>query len=180
MKKCSEVECEKAAYARGYCQHHYDCARRDGLFGLPTCTFEGCGRTGHNRGLCGGHAQQRDKGQPLRPIRKPVPQGSPCAVPGCPRVVSANGYCPRHESQARKYGLTAEQMSTWDALPCAVCGQITARMHTDHDHVSGRTRGRLCHGCNVALGHLGEDVDRMRALIAYVEKYRRNLVPTVS
>jgi hypothetical protein len=29
----------------------------------------------------------------------------------------------------------------------------------------------LCHGCNTTLGLLNEDVERIRALVAYVERH---------
>ena len=38
----------------------------------------------------------------------------------------------------------------------------------DHDHKTGKTRGILCHNCNVALGLLGEDIPRIESMIAYI------------
>lgn len=36
---------------------------------------------------------------------------------------------------------------------CAICGAgpKTRRLHIDHDHMSGKVRGLLCHRCNRAL-----------------------------
>jgi hypothetical protein len=70
----------------------------------------------------------------------------------------------------RKYGLTLE---AFDALlvsqggGCAVCGRTDAD-NVDHDHITGRVRGILCFNCNVAIGHVGEDEDRLVALMAYL------------
>lgn len=39
---------------------------------------------------------------------------------------------------------------------CAICDQPQGkrRLSVDHDHETGKTRGLLCHRCNVALGFL--------------------------
>ena len=56
---------------------------------------------------------------------------------------------------------------------CDACGEPnTARrsLHWDHDHNTGAFRGWLCHGCNTALGSAGESAERLRKLIAYLER----------
>lgn len=71
----------------------------------------------------------------------------------------------------------------WDELwqsqgeVCASCGDAPLpdskrRFHVDHNHTTGEVRGILCHGCNVALGLLKEDPERIRALAAYIESYQ--------
>lgn len=40
----------------------------------------------------------------------------------------------------------------------------------DHDHKTGRIRGLLCNACNQALGLLLEDPERVKSLLAYIEK----------
>lgn len=45
----------------------------------------------------------------------------------------------------------------------------TNRLHTDHDHVTGKFRGLLCGRCNVTLGLMEESPERLRGLIAYLE-----------
>lgn len=63
---------------------------------------------------------------------------------------------------------------------CAVCGSTDAggkgRFHVDHDHSCcpgsrscGRcVRGLLCHGCNVGIGSLRDDPERLLAAAAYL------------
>jgi len=41
--------------------------------------------------------------------------------------------------------------------------------NVDHDHKTLRVRGLLCHTCNLALGMLGDDAERMRGLALYLE-----------
>lgn len=75
------------------------------------------------------------------------------------------------------YGLTLQEYS--DMLEacngrCEVCGDLPAHkggLHIDHNHETGVVRGMLCFHCNSALGQVREDVERLRALIAYIERH---------
>jgi hypothetical protein len=61
---------------------------------------------------------------------------------------------------------------------CEVCGKVPqgkgaqGTLHIDHDHVTGRIRGALCHNCNHAIGQVKDNPDTLRALIAYLERNR--------
>lgn len=43
----------------------------------------------------------------------------------------------------------------------------------DHDHVTGTPRGLLCHSCNVAIGLLGDDPERIARAAEYVRTHRQ-------
>jgi hypothetical protein len=79
------------------------------------------------------------------------------------------------------YGLTLEEYNILhesQAGLCAVCHKPETRhrhgkvlpLVVDHCHVTNQFRGLLCHACNVSLGLLSENPDRMRALARYIEK----------
>jgi hypothetical protein len=89
------------------------------------------------------------------------------------------------------YGMSIEQYESMLADQrgaCAICGcaETTARTATgetvnlavDHDHqcCPGKkscghcVRGLLCMRCNTAIGALGEDLDRIAAVLAYLRK----------
>lgn len=79
----------------------------------------------------------------------------------------------------RKYGVDLEHFKSLSAAQdgrCAICrreGSQQSRKHrlyVDHCHDTGRIRGLLCHPCNVALGLLGESVERVKAAVTYLEK----------
>jgi hypothetical protein len=56
---------------------------------------------------------------------------------------------------------------------CEACGQEPATgkvLQVDHDHDTGLIRGVLCSGCNSALGRAGDNSDRLRRLVAYLER----------
>lgn len=76
----------------------------------------------------------------------------------------------------KKYGITVAER---DALvekqggKCAGCLAAfteTATPRIDHSHLDGHVRGLLCHQCNVALGLLKDDPDRLRRLADYLEE----------
>jgi hypothetical protein len=54
---------------------------------------------------------------------------------------------------------------------CAICKR-TAELHVDHCHSTNRIRGLLCMPCNTAIGHLGDDPDRIRAAASYVAAHQ--------
>lgn len=55
---------------------------------------------------------------------------------------------------------------------CAVCRSTGGRelLHVDHDHRTGKVRGLLCRKCNVFLGMVGDSPERIRLLIAYIQR----------
>jgi|SRR5450755_396089 Recombination endonuclease VII len=108
-------------------------------------------------------------------------------------------YCKVHDAERRKKYYTAhtEQMinrmyrynygteaDIYDRLfeeqrgRCACCGSTetrqyqakTRRLALDHCHNTGRVRGLLCRKCNLALGYLDEDPEKIRLLLKYVEE----------
>ena len=84
----------------------------------------------------------------------------------------------------KEYGITADQYDEmWgqqDGL-CAICCQPETRINpvngkvgmlaVDHCHVTNGVRKLLCHKCNVAIGLLGDNPDRLRAAAAYIESF---------
>jgi len=73
-----------------------------------------------------------------------------------------------------KYGLTVEQyeaMVTAQDGKCAICTDVLTPgrdTHVDHNHTTGENRGLLCNNCNLALGHMADDANRLLAAAAYL------------
>jgi hypothetical protein len=83
----------------------------------------------------------------------------------------------------QRYGVTIDQydaMLTEQDGRCRICGdppdpngkRAASRLHVDHDHVTGKVRGLLCLSCNVGVGHFRDDLERLRAAVAYIERHR--------
>ena len=73
-----------------------------------------------------------------------------------------------------KYGITiAEYDSILESQnnACAICGsEITGKGGLDHCHATGKIRGVLCAHCNAAIGHMNDDIERLRKAISYLER----------
>lgn len=71
------------------------------------------------------------------------------------------------------YGISPEEYNALlqkQSGRCAICEQPPKKtLHVDHCHETGRVRGLLCHFCNIGLGHFGEDIERMKRAIRYLE-----------
>jgi len=71
-----------------------------------------------------------------------------------------------------RYGITKEiYIATLDEQKgsCYACSS-THKLCIDHDHLTGKVRGILCHNCNVSLGLLKDNKETLEKLIKYLNK----------
>lgn len=71
------------------------------------------------------------------------------------------------QAKARKYRLTLAEMDDILEGGCDVCTEGEACI--DHDPITGKVRGALCHADNMTLGKLLDDPKRLRRLASYLE-----------
>lgn len=59
---------------------------------------------------------------------------------------------------------------------CAICKDFlpsnTYKICIDHDHKTKKIRGLLCRPCNLGLGHLKDDLYRVKNAVKYLEGHR--------
>jgi hypothetical protein len=59
---------------------------------------------------------------------------------------------------------------------CAICGKNRSEFKKDfdldHNHKTGKTRGLLCHNCNLGFGLFKEDILILKAAIKYKNKWQ--------
>jgi hypothetical protein len=77
-----------------------------------------------------------------------------------------------------KYGITLEQYNEMFIIQngcCSICGrhqnEFKKALHVDHDHITGNVRGLLCTNCNTILGMAHDEVDLLKNVIDYIERY---------
>lgn len=59
---------------------------------------------------------------------------------------------------------------------CEICGNENAngkQLHLDHNHDTGKVRGVLCTNCNLSIGLLKEDIDKLEKIIYYLKRYNK-------
>jgi hypothetical protein len=72
------------------------------------------------------------------------------------------------------YGLTPEQYEAMKKAQrgrCAICNRETDKLVIDHNHDTGTVRSLLCNNCNLAIGHLREDVATAEAVAYYLRRH---------
>ena len=92
----------------------------------------------------------------------------------------------RNKHFKRKYGITLEQYNAMYVAQngvCAMCFQPeTVKSHhtgnvrylaVDHDHNTGKVRGLLCFRCNTMLEHFDKDIDKIKAVLAYIKEHKK-------
>lgn len=57
---------------------------------------------------------------------------------------------------------------------CQICNKIqeNRRLSLDHDHITGKLRGFICHNCNVGLGHFQDDAAILSSAIEYLTLWK--------
>ena len=60
---------------------------------------------------------------------------------------------------------------------CAICFTDRPRHKShkwaiDHDHITGKVRGILCHRCNMALGGFKDSTSMLKSAIVYLESHK--------
>lgn len=65
---------------------------------------------------------------------------------------------------------------------CDICGGKHPKrpIMFDHCHQHGHFRGWICWRCNIVFGHVGDNADLLRKMIAYLERNRVNNSPQLT
>lgn len=75
------------------------------------------------------------------------------------------------------YGVSRKEKYTMLAAQggCAICQEkitTSKRVHMDHDHTTGKSRGVLCSGCNCLLGYAKDDEKILARAIQYLKQWK--------
>lgn len=91
----------------------------------------------------------------------------------------------RHWYLMSKYNMSLEEFRALEKeqdFRCASCGdkesvvvatsQKVRNLHVDHCHETGINRGLLCTRCNLALGYLLDDPEKIQSLLSYIKRWK--------
>ena len=85
--------------------------------------------------------------------------------------------CRSNSKIQQKYGLSNERYEKIKAKQddcCAICKvEPPDKLCVDHDHLTGKVRGLLCHRCNRSLGSFNDDIDLLKQSIKYLRKHKK-------
>lgn len=80
----------------------------------------------------------------------------------------------RKNNLKHRYGITEDdyhKMVEDQQCKCKICGSKPIKpLYVDHCHETKKVRGLLCHQCNVALGHMNDDPQRLEKAISYLNE----------
>lgn len=83
------------------------------------------------------------------------------------RLYAFRGVLKKHNMSMEDY----ERILVEQGGVCAICRQdckVRTRLVIDHSHSTGKVRGLLCNGRNVAIGHLKEDPQIFQRAVEYL------------
>jgi hypothetical protein len=68
-------------------------------------------------------------------------------------------------------GISKEDWNKFDNFKhCLICG-LETKLVTDHCHLTFKVRGKLCHNCNLGLGHFKDDPMLLEFAKIYLMNY---------
>ena len=179
---CEIDECENECYAHNKCTVHYWRYYHNANYDRLTveCQTEGCeSRVKSGRLVCVPCVKDAKREARDNAIR--VASETSCAVTSCGETCKPwFDLCISHARKSKKLNVPSEFfVKLMESTHCEACGS-DERMVTDHRHghhesskemCSECIRGRLCNGCNTALGYIGESEARLEGLLAYIKRF---------
>ncbi len=113
-------------------------------------------------------------------VDKHTKSGLTCYCKSCGHLYYITDYKKkgRNRHLIKKYKLTEEEYNKLYILQngsCAICGTKTPGRNRqyfnfDHNHITGKIRGLLCHNCNFALGLFNDNIKSLNNAIVYLNK----------
>lgn len=193
--RCTVDGCDKGAASRhGYCAMHYARLHAHGTTDEPVrrradpiCSVDGCDRETRARGYCTTHWKRwrthgtTDLAEPpptfyCRRCRTTQPRAEYSTAEGCCTGCARKTRRDRRLFRAyRVFGHEAAAQAERQGHVCAICGLPAAdapsELPVDHNHATGRMRGRLCSECNLGLGKFHDDPHILEIAAAYLRSY---------
>lgn len=174
-KKVRSLDCK-------YCGDRFRTTDRRKVFCSTNCNIEY-----QNKARPNTRAEPRECpvcGETFKPMQKRGVGKTYCST-SCQR--RANYLRTRLWHAKNKYRLSEEEYNALYASQkglCLICKQAEnvkdrrtekqKKLAIDHCHNTGKIRGLLCSRCNLGIGCMKDDPERLRAAALYIEHHRKN------
>ena len=104
-------------------------------------------------------------------------QSEPIRLPSC--KVCRKEIDGKNMTAAERRKIDTKKPPDKTIFVCRICKKrtvvgITAKIVRDHDHVTGRGREWICHGCNTGLGSFKDDIAILEVAIEYLKRFKDN------
>lgn len=86
--------------------------------------------------------------------------------------ISKKDYDDLYEFQNGKCAICNKHEESKNTNPAGKSRKTTKRLAIDHDHITLKIRGLLCHHCNTGLGHYNDSIDLLQSAIDYLKKHQ--------
>ena len=189
-KRCTYTKlnwtCANKPYKNNLCRKHY--TQNGGIIDLY-CSVDNCENKKHGYGLCVGHlhrfqrqGENFDRVTPLKSFKISkknqgnFPTDGNCLFINCINLIELKGLCEKHYKHIQRHKLDFNFAINEIKKGCFACGSFE-KLSFDHDHNICQEkqvcekcyRGILCRDCNMALGHLNDDINRIMSLKKYID-----------
>lgn len=162
MAKTCSTGCGRTVLARGWCATHYQRWHTNGDPG-PVHLLRVPGSADRTEKPCKTCGEVKPISEYYGDKRTRDKTGSDCK--------SCFGVKNQQRRVQRVYNLdepTRQQMMFDQDHRCAMCGE-ESKLVIDHCHRSGKVRALLCDRCNRLLGVADDNIDLLKAAIAFLE-----------
>lgn len=178
---CKINGCINKNYSLDLCSRHYTRFRRYGCYDKPKCNSEKL--LVNNKAQC--HICKKIKN--IKEFNKDnqTISGYARACRDCQKIKSNNRYKNfklEHKNNHLKSYFNISLNDYNKILKkqngvCAICGLLESRktvntsytLAIDHDHITGKVRGLLCHRCNLGLGQFKDTTVLLQKAIEYLK-----------
>lgn len=175
--KCSFYGCVNNAARKGFCAGHnwqqknhgkmWKLRHRGSNFGKK-CSGPECERLSKKLGYCQSHYQQV---YVYKTGLKRIPVRVECLAAWCKRKCNDNnehGLCGKCKQRFDKYQMPFQEFISLSGK-CDICSSPDG-WSIDHNHITGEVRGILCRSHNMGLGMIGDTIDDVKKMLAYLER----------
>lgn len=90
------------------------------------------------------------------------------------RIPYSRGHRKKQYNLATRYGMSLKEYNDLcikQNKKCVICDDECSDLVVDHNHITGKVRGLLCKKCNLFLGVINDNPEKVRNIVANIIEY---------